>query len=279
MAINDNLDTIDSDAPGRSSHISGKDWRNIGIAIVILIIIMMPVYRKLMDDRDKHLCAQNAKAIMQAINLYAISNGDQFPPIYEQEFTAYAPRLYDGKPYTWVSLVTSYMGPRATFLCPSAQEIEVVLTEPQSGKVPISTSYGMYGPWSAFPRYSVANPAQSILFAETSNAGALETFDPKPLPTAGGGSVIDGFLIGVNSSNFTPLDDSLEDLKKANFVTRLAFPETSKEVFKAKGKARHDAMIHAITIDGHLRLLNAASARIEKVGKDSSEFTGLWATH
>jgi hypothetical protein len=160
-----------------------------------------------------------------------------------------------GRPYTWASDVSEMMSPRASFKCPTATDAEVTWIEGRERSIPLT--YGMYAPYGGYLRNIVPNPDQTVLIAETTNFGALQTYDPVPFKTLEGDVVpFDGFVIGWDHSNREPSEHS-------KMVTRLAFPNTKDGAFTKDGPARHDGGIHALSASGAmLPLLKPSSARI-----------------
>lgn len=267
----------------RNDLLSKKDIRNLGIALVFIVLLLLPVYLTLRKGRDKHLCVQNMKAIGQALQLYAIDNTDRLPPTYATN-TGREPALYNGIPLTWMTVIANRMSSKASFLCPSAQpdeQVKNVNPGLKSIEGPIVSSYGMYGAWSAFPRSYVSNPNESILVAETSNRGSGGTYNPLPFKSGDTPAPYDGFIIGLDTSNFTPAEgDNPTTHNGAKWATRLAFSGTAQGEFGSKGASgRHDTGIHALNNELQLIVLKPAQAKIQRIGVSaSSDIIGIWRT-
>ena len=195
-----------------------------------------PVFGYLKGQSERARCSTNLRAVYQAINLYAEQHDYRFPPMARSEGDGVTPTLSEtGRPYTWISDVTSFMNPRQSFLCPSADEQERVLNEsPDSATATVPSAYGMYVPYGGVLTSIVESPDEVVLIADTSNGGARSTLDPLPFP----GGLPDGYAIGWSNSNTMPD-------KGTTSVTRLAFPDSAKE-------GRHGKFIWAVSASGEL---------------------------
>jgi len=261
-----------------SAYLSAKDLRAIGIVLALLFLLMTPVYIVLKRQAQKAECAMNCKSIQGAMLLYMEVWDNQFPPAY-----ASGPRgevlLFDGKPFTWASTITEYMNKRSKFVCPSASKEEaVVAAHPYESKKTVPMTYGMYLPRSTAALSSVGDPARSALIAETSNRGAMDTFDPHPLVGLDGQPApYDGFAIGWDTGNRVDWYNSTLSTDMPRAVTRLAFHQTKNGQFRDDAPSRHDGGIHVLFVDGHVETLppSAAAVRYLDVGGD---LTGLWST-
>jgi hypothetical protein len=250
-----------------AGYVTKKDIRVIGIAMAVLAAILFPIYKLLERSSQSSRCLLNMKAMAAALNEYAEQHDDRFPPLMRTLLNGSPDLGETGLPYTWASDVSGFMNPRASFRCPTAAEPEVAYVEGRDGnRLPVT--YGMYSPYGAFLRAIVNDPDQTILIAETSNFGALDTFNPQPFLDLEGNKIpFDGFVIGWNDSNFQPSESS-------SAATRLAFPNSADGQFKKDGPMRHDAGIHAIVISGAAApALNPSQAKTEmRFGLP----TGIW---
>lgn len=258
----------EGDSPARSQYISKKDIKVIAIVLVALAAGLYPIYRYQVRQAQQSICISNMKAIYDAVNMYAESKDDRFPPIYRTG-EGNMPGLGDsGRPYTWCDDVQPLMSKRYSFVCPAADKDELATCEsPMSTVGVLTTSYGMYYPYSAYVRSLVPNPDQAAVFAETSNLGSNDTYDPLKMVDSHGMTLPDGFVIGWNNSNSEP-DASTK------FVTRLAYPGSNGGVFLKNGDARHPGGIHVLSASGELRLLPPPAAEIER---GPGGITGIWA--
>ena len=259
----------DVDAPEgatktQTAYYSKKDVKWVSIILAVLIVVGIPVWYGFRDQRNKQVCAGNMKAAYDAMIQYAEQNDSRLPPLYEVG-PGGAPKLFGGRPVVWTTQVSPYMSPRFNFVCPSAENDELMKTTGQdaNGKSrEIDLTYGMYVPMSASPYMLLSKPDTTALIAETSNNGAQGSFDPLPFKDPQGHIVpFDGFMVGFDDSNskLTPT---------SRFVTRLAIRNVSKGYSSKDALTRHGIGIHLFFVDGHSRFLHAADAEINNVFPD-----------
>lgn len=262
------------DEEGRSSsgYVTRKDARILIFVIVLLGIMGTPVYYVLKKQRDQHICTQNLATISRAVDLYAQDNEDQFPPVCMTDLNG-TPLMFSHGPRTWVSLTVGYAKPES-YRCPAADEAEVVVNEPSAVGPTIASAYGLYGGLAAQPRSTVANPGITALIADSSSRGANDSYNPKPFIGKNGEKIPDGFLIGLDSSNFTQLDNTRKDLSAAKAVTRLAFRDVKDGKFGKETVARHNEGVNVITADGHLLQLKGPAAFVTQ--RPGTGPTGTW---
>lgn len=279
-SYHDPYDPNEVDERPRSSYLSKKDAKAMLIFAVIAVIACTPLYRMMRENGRKTFCQQNMHAIQSAMLAYAELHDDRFPPLCEIG-NNFEPLLHDGRPFTWASAIFEGMKRTQNFRCPSANESEVThaFNPIDSNKI-IDMTYGMYAAWSGHATWDISDSAQAVLITETSNHGANDTYNPVPFVDAEGNTVKeDGFYIGWDQGN------RIADWKRRNttaydmpkFVTRLAFPGTSKGNFNKKGASRHSRGNHALFCDGHVELLLPSSARVEYIDV-GGELTGIWRT-
>ncbi len=260
-------DAVES-STGKSGYISRKDLKGVLIVIVLLAVLATPIYMGMRKNADLHICTTNFGAISKAINQYAASWDDRFPPVYATSEGELPLVDKKGRPSTWASLITPFMSPRASFRCPSAAEDEIVIAQHWSeGSIDVPMTYGMYAPFGGFSMNSVYQPGQTALLSETSNLGAQNTYDPLPFKSADGKKLADGFLIAWDSGN-TAFD------RQTKWVTRLAYYETAAQDFHKQGPSRHEKGINVLFCDGHVELLGPEVAAVRHLGQD---LTGLWS--
>ncbi len=248
----------------KNAYLSRKDIRILLVAVVLLVVLLTPVVWLAKMSRDKYMCKANLGQMYKAMSLYLIENDNRYPPVYvvgaNGEPAELGPK---GEPYTWMSVVHENMSTRYSFDCPAAGDDEKVKNlHPAAEKAPFDSSYGLYYPRSTFNSTFLANPATSILVAETSNQGANATFDPQPFKHR-----YDGMAIGWNDGNFGAS-------KLSESVTRLAFPDTKSGAFNRKGKGRHGDGILVLYADGRLGYLHPDAAEVQRIG---SEIVGSWS--
>jgi hypothetical protein len=274
----------------RPAHITSREVKIILVVIVLAAVLLYPVYLRLMDDRNRHVCRTNLGNIGKALQFYAEANNDRLPPLYVTSVTGYEPRLFEDGPFTWISLIAPYIreGGQNTFACPAGHDDELVRNENAEPDQPaIPSNYGMFAGLSAMPRSSISNPSQTVLVSETSNRGARNTYNPIPFRAPHGQPIPDGFHIGFDTSNFTPLDNSPVELARAQAATRLAFPNTSNGRFQIEGGGRHPGVVEGAEGDLHIFGVHVlypdlqvrfASRRLAIINRlEGGEIVGAWA--
>lgn len=250
----------------RSGHLSRKDLRVLGVALVVFGSILGIVYYYMKRDAERKICRTNMSAVFKAISLYAIDNDNQLPPTHQMVPGTDEPVVENGAAITWVTSVSQYMDPKRNFVCPSAAPEEYAFNQGYSetkGTYSIPSTYGMYAAMSAVSISLVPNPSDVILLAETSNKGAKDTYDPVPFSAP-----YDGFLIGWDTSNVWPTG-------LTQFVTRLAFYNGSKGPYGQGAIPRHDKGIHMFTVEGSLITALPTSADVRM---NQGVPVGQWTT-
>ncbi len=261
---------------GPQRHVTRKDLIKVAVIVLVLLLVVWPVYLKLKANRDKHVCKDNLGQIARAVLLYAESNSGRLPPVFVTGDN-YEPRLFNGKASTWMSLIAGDVkNPNENFTCPSAQDAENAPNEGGKG-VTIMSSYGMFAALSAASLSNIPNQGAAAMIAETSSNGAGDTYDPHPLLDVKGKPVPDGYTIGFDTSNFTPLDDGRDLIAKARYATRLAYGETSKGKFSETGPVRHEGGIHMLFADGHVKTVKPPTAVIHRIAGGDTDIVGTWA--
>lgn len=252
---------------GKNQYLTRKDFVLVLVGFVLILLCLIPLYITLKDQRDQHLCRQNFKAIFSAMSQYMASNDDSLPPAYVSNVDG-TPYLQKNHVITWATLIEDYMGARTSFDCPAARDEEKVATvSMKSGAREMTTSYGMFLPYSAYPRNLIANLTDVALVSETTNGGARDSYDPFPFKSEGGKAApYDGFGICF--------DDSNKGYKAGQLATRLAFYGTSKGVFDdAATQSRHRNGIFMLTMEGNVKTVTPSAAKVMKLGSDPQ---GLW---
>jgi hypothetical protein len=258
-------DVPEFDERSRSAYLSRKDVRVLAVVAIVLVLLMMPVYCVLKDQRDEHVCKQNLGHIFKAMGAYIEANDGRFPPAFVVGEKG-EPQLFDGAPYTWMSLAHPGLSARASFLCPAAGESETILNlHPEADKPHFRSAYGLYVPWATANSSLVSDPNTAVLVAETSNHGAENTFNPVPFSNG-----VDGMTVAWDTGNFEVARDS-------EYVTRLAFPSTRGGDFRKDGPARHGDNIFLLTMGGQLLSLKPNGARLRRLGASGDEIVGHWA--
>jgi len=268
MSLSTAYDPQEPEDQPKSSLLSRKDAIRIFVGVFFLAILLLPVWFRLMDDRNKYLCRTHLGEVMKAMLLYSEINTDRFPPAYAMQPDG-QPIMSGDRANTWVSVVSSMMNkPAAEFTCPAAHDSEEVRNAGGEGKTIVS-HFGIFGAMATMARSNVANPSQTVLIAESSNRGSMNTFDPMPLP----GTAPDGFLIGFNNTNFLP-GEPYSVFKSSTTATRLAFRKTKDGNFDGVSDGRHGEHIHVLFVDGHIENLKSHGAKIKRQGE---ELWGAWS--
>jgi len=251
-----------------SAYVTRKDVKIVGVALILLGFMMYPIFRVLARRSEKAHCITNMKAIMEAMNQYATLNEDKFPPLYATGGAEEHMLQTSGAPYTWASDLYEYMGSRASFVCPTAEKSEYSYSQdPHADSKRFANTYGMFAPLGAMSRSQVDDPNEAVLVAESSNMGALNTYDPIPFKDSAGKVLpYDGMIIGWDNDNF--VGD-----KTSKYVTRLAFPDTKGLSFNKEGAGRHDEGTFVLSVTGQLRSMHPDIARVLR--RDGNIY-GVW---
>lgn len=248
-----------------SEYMTKRDLRIILIVVALILLALWPVYVWFRKFAEAAVCKSNLNNIYKAIGTYMEQSDGHFPPAYANLPGSDAPVVTDaGVVITWGTVVAGGVKDAGSFKCPSASESEVARSESTRRGVPLMLAYGMYVPYALELASATANPSRTVLLAETSNMGAEDSYDPLPFKDPKGNVVpYDGFAIGFDNRQRFPDD-------KTRYVTRLAFPGTSKGDFGEKARGRHGAVSYAMTVEGGL--VNLAPDRAEYRGG-----SGYWA--
>ncbi|HTQ11169.1 MAG TPA: hypothetical protein VMI31_13965, partial [Fimbriimonadaceae bacterium] len=238
-----------------------------------------PIYIYLLGQVDSSLCNKNMGKIGEALLTYVRDNDDHLPYVYEREgYGSDEIALHDGYAYTWQWAVEPYTtGGWAPFRCPAAEPAEhTKMADPMSGVVEIS-DYGMPDAYSGRDLSTISNPDQKVIVGDTSNRGALGTYDPLPLTSGGTPLAYDGFEIGFNDSQVYPRLDVVSPsgsiIPGTRSATRLAFPHSADGKFDHESDSRHPGGIHFLTVGGGLLTGDGAAANVIQL---TGGFGGLW---
>lgn len=271
MLLSIPADPYDPDEPEgskkKSQYLSPKGFMAILGVIIVLMVLLYPIYIKLKGDGEEAFCTQNMKAIADAIKIYSTETDDLMPPTHNMEADGDPSLIGSGRvPDSWVSKIQRYMTERQNFVCPTSKPEERVTSIAGVEKQKtVESSYGFYRGLSSVPTARIPNPAEIVAVAESSNLGALGSYDPFPFGKPQD-KVVDGFLIGWDDGNimFTG---------KSSQVTRLAFYGKPGSAQKGRHGTDQSPRINAITADGHLKILSPSQASVEH---SPPRLKGLW---
>jgi len=277
--MNDPYDPEETEGRRGNQYVTKKDFRLVLIVVVILAVVAWPIYIYLLGQVNSSLCNKNVKNIGEALLAYVRDNDDHLPFTYERAgYDTNEMAVHNGYAYTWQWAIEPYVtGGWRTFRCPAAQDVEHTKTaDPTSGAVHVS-DYGMLDGYSGLDWSTIPYPDQKVIIGETSNRGALNTYDPMPLMAGGVPLQYDGFEIGFNDSQDYPIADTVDDkgivtAPGTRFATRLAYPNTSRADFDHESESRHPGGIHFLSAEGGLRNGDASTAVVIQL---SGGF-GLW---
>ncbi len=269
-------DEPEGSASKGSQYLSGRELKVILLILAVIFVSLIPIYQQVMKQRNFVVCIDNMKSISDSTRLYSVDNEEKLPPCYFAD-NENNPILVNGLPITWATIIQDKMKSVGQFKCPSAQSVELAKSLPFSGKDPINSSYGMYSAMNMQFVSLLRNPDSTVLFAETSNAGALGTLNPVPFKNLAGENMLnDGFLLGFDSGNYS---DALT-LRKAQFTTRLAFKKdlssaTPIELGRHMDK-KGNQMINVIYAGGGAGQLYPGDNKVTRRTKDDDDLTGIW---
>jgi hypothetical protein len=251
----------------RSIYVSKRDlvWALVAAGMIITVFALL--YSHFKREAEKTVCRRNLKHIGESLNLYLFDNNDRYPPAFAANEAGHV-ALEGGLPVTWVSLLFENLNRRATFVCPTADPSEYSHNDRPASTASIPSTYGFYMARGFYEQSRLAYPGESAVIAETSNRGAMGTFDPEPLTDADGRTLPnDGFLIGWDDGNMAASPAS-------RLVTRLAFSGTAGGNFAEDRRSRHGEGIHVLRADGGVSIVKPPGARISRL---ASQIVGLWA--
>ena len=231
-------------------------------------VILTPVYRHYREDARISMCLRNAKSMFDSALIYATEHDDRLPPSHYADDNN-MPVLIGNSAITWATLIADGMNARQSFLCPTAEPGDYSLSANfKNTKFPIKNAYGFVAGLSTKQKSQIDAPDSTVLFAETLNSGARESYNPVPFGPQ------DGFLIGYDNSNTTP--DPLVDGQdsRSKFVTRLAFEKSKTGPYGSASIPRHHRGIHVIFASGRAGFIKSSEAQLTRRGTD---ILGSWS--
>ena len=240
-------------------YVTRRDFKIIGIVLLILAILAVPVYRYMLGKVNESICSRHLHKIAVSMLTYATDNDEHLPFAYESvDYTSDEIAVHNGYAYTWEWALEPYCS-WDVFRCPAADDSEASgSADPKSGIVHLS-DYGMLNAYSGKDLSSIPYPEQKVLVAESAQSGANGTADPMPLLAGGKPLQGDGNMIGFD-------DDQNYPDPKTKFATRLAFPNSAKTGFNRDTAGRHPAGIHYVTAGGGLLVGDGSTAEVILLG-------------
>ena len=140
-----------------------------------------------------------------------------------------------------------------SYRCPAVEPGEAGLTRRGKARLDERIAYGFYPPYATEFRANIDDPDETILVAETSDHGALGSYDPRPFK-----GVSDAFALGWDDSNVAPQSPAT-----TKSITRLAFRDGAKGPYGPDATPRHQAGIHAVTVSGRKLLLGPGDSFVQ----------------
>ena len=243
----------------KSQYMSAKEIKVIAVLLVIFGAIAFPLFKAFLEERHEQACKKNLKNISSAILLYADDNDHKFPPLFNETADG-IPSTFDGGLTVWASHLPEYGNHRISFACPAADESENthVLDFNKGGGETMELSYGMYVAMGLKETLKLANPNSTALIIETSNHGAMNSYNPKPFLLPNGEPYPDdGFIVGYDNDNWQHTNQTVA-------VTRLAFRNANgpDNYLGKKVIPRHPQGINVIYASGGLGLMKPNHGRV-----------------
>jgi hypothetical protein len=93
----------------RQSGLTQLEKLAIAVAVIVVVAILIPLYRQLVDLKRTADCLSNLKDIATAINLYQLDYANTLPLAYYANPDGTPQTDAAGRPLTWVLCISSYM--------------------------------------------------------------------------------------------------------------------------------------------------------------------------
>ncbi len=264
------MNTLDSEReePGRRTPYMTR--KEMAYALLILLAVFVAYYFFFYlpnkDRRDYVVSQGNLKQLHQVLIAYSEQNDEGLPAVFGMGPEGRVSLDRSGRPITWATLTGAHFLPPDTLKNPKNHpEWDTLITWGKDPNRPVNLSYGMLAPLGLQRRYSILNPNEAILLAETIGGGRANSLNPLPLDVP---EKRDGFIIGYNDNNEKPTQDS-------EYVTRLAFTAPDPNTpLSARQPVHPGRSTLAITVTGSLVQLSASDMVVDKIGNAPS---GRWA--
>lgn len=219
------------------------------IAILVgslaLLMVIVPFYATLLDDRRTSDCLSHLKEISNALSVYQLDYENKWPPVYYAGGDGQPLLDASNRPITWVAPVAAYLKkpPGLIFKCPADPfGGSTIVSDPKDSSQSLPLSYGFYAPLGGKDSEDLMNPGQSVLIADSLAGGRKGSINPNPLL---GGN--DGFLLAAEDTNGAPGSQS-------HYIARLAVWRIDEDEDWTAGNLRsfHGRGVNVLMADGHI---------------------------
>jgi len=241
----------------RFSGLTRLEKLAIGVAVVVVLLVLIPLYQQLVDIKRTADCLSNLKEIATALNLYQMDYGGALPVAYYARDDGQPQQDAQGRPLTWVLGISGYAHHDLAriLLCP-ADPLggSTRITHPRDAQRVLRLSYGFYAPLSGRKVSDLPNPGLTVLIADSVAGGQLGTIDPMPLLNGN-----DGFLLSFDDSLDTPT-------ARSRFIARLAVWRIQNDGAWRPGNLRafHGKGVNVLHADGHVATLDPAIVQLRR---------------
>lgn len=229
----------------------------IGVVLIVVFLVLIPLYRQLVDIKYTSDCLSNLKEIATALTLYQTDFNNTLPIAYYAHSNGEPVRDEHGRPLCWIHSISGYVrkDPARVFKCP-ADPLggSTEITHPRNPAQALRISYGFFLPLSAQKLESIPSPSSAILIADSVAGGQMGTIDPNPL--AGGN---DGFVLTFDAGLLHPTAQS-------RFIARLAVWRRNPEADWSADNLRsfHAKGVNVLHADGHVTTRSPSILLIER---------------
>lgn len=229
----------------------------LAIVVIIVILVLIPLYRQLVDIKHTSDCLSNLKEMATAITLYQTDFNSSLPIAYYLQPDGEPIRDEYRRPLCWVHSISGYVrkDPARVFKCPADPlSGSTEISHPRRSDQSLRLSYGFFLPLSNQKLESIPNPGATVLIADSVAGGQLGTIDPNPL--AGGN---DGFVLSFEDGLFRPTPQS-------RFIARLAVwrRDPSGDWVADNLRAFHGKGVNVLHADGHVATRSPTILLIER---------------
>ncbi len=229
----------------------------LGIVLVVVVLVLIPLYRQIVDIKYTADCLSNLKEMATAITLYQTDFNSALPIAYYAQGNGEPARDEQGLPLCWVHSISGYVRKDLdrVFRCPADPlRGSTQISHPRKAGQVLRLSYGFYLPLSGQKLESIPNPGATVLIADSVAGGQLGTIDPIPLL---GGN--DGFVLSFDDALFRPTPQS-------RFIARLAVwrRDPNGDWIADNLRSFHGKGVNVLHADGHVATRSPAILLIER---------------